>query len=292
MGFSTSGSMLVIFIGAFIALGAVYTASSNATEAVSESYSEQLAAHGDIQETAIDVRARYHEADTNLTVRADNVGSVELSVSATDVLVDGEYTPPSGFGIGTVDGNETDVWGQQEQLRLENDSAVPERIHVVTETGVTGTAAVVVVSPARSNPQTLDRTANETESTIGFDLTSSYKRNITLQSVTIEAVDNATSDPAFIEYSQNASLSELNITLAPDQDTAVATADGNFAIGETISHDGVTLEPDGEAQYLLGEFRASDGTAVPMPTTTVTLTITFEDPEGVVRTYTFTEDGF
>jgi len=290
MGFSTSGSLLIIFIGAFVALGAVYTATSNTTEAVSEGYTDQLATHGEIQETAIEVRARYHEADTNLSVRADNVGAVELSVGATDVLVDGKYTTPSAFEIETVAGDETDVWGQQEQLRLENDSAVPERVHVVTETGVTGTADVEVVGPARSNPRTLDRTDNETESTIAFDLTSSYKRNITLQSVTIEAVEE--SEPAFIEYSRNATLSELNVTLAPDHDRAVVTADGNFAIGETISHEGVALEPDGEARYHLGEFRASDGSPVAMPTTTVTLTVVFEDPEGVVRTFTFTEDGF
>lgn len=292
MGFSTSGSLLVIFVGAFVALGAVYTATSNATEQVSEAYGDQLSAHEEVQETAIEVRARYHEADTNLTVRADNVGSVDLSVSATDVLVDGEYTPSSAFEIGAVGGEQTDIWGQQEQLRLENDSAVAERVHVVTESGVTATAMVDVVSPVRSNPRTLDRTNNGTESTIAFDLTSSYKRNITLQSVTIEAVENASTDPAFIEYSQNASLSELNITLAPDHGTTVATADGKFQIGNTISHDGVTLTPDGEAKYRLGEFRASDGTPVAMPTTTVTLTVTFEDPYGVVRTFTFTEDGF
>lgn len=290
MGFSTSGSLLVIFFSAFLALGTVYTAGANTTDHLSDGYGDQLSQHHEIQDTAIDVSAVYHETDSNLTIRVDNVGSTELTVNSTDVLVDGEYRTPADFEIRTVEDRQTDLWGLAEQLRLENQSTVPDRVHVVTETGVTGTTAVDVFGLNNSNPGTLDRTNNGTESTIAFDIESSYDENITLQSVTVDAVDGE--DPDVIEYANDPGLSEVNITLVTNQSDAVATADGSFAIGEQISHDAVEIDRETAVRYRIGEFRTSDGTPVAMPSTSVTITITFEDPYGVERTFTFTEDRF
>lgn len=290
MGFSTSGSLLVIFFATFLAVGTMYTVVANTTEGLSDAYDDQLSTHAEIAETTVDVQAVYHEADGNLTVRADNVGSIDLTVANTDVLVDGAYRSSSAFEISTVDDQESDVWGKEQQLRLENSSAVPSRVLVVTETGVTETTVVDVAGLTNSNPRTLDRTGNTTDSTIAFDLNSSYNRNITLQSVTIESVDGAS--PSYINYENDAALSELNVTLAPAHETAVATADGNFTLGERVPHDGITVEPDDNARYRIGEFRDSSGSPVAMPSTTVTVTITFADPEGIERTFTFTEDDF
>jgi flagellar protein FlaF len=289
-GFSTSGSLLIIFFGTFLALGTMYTVLSNTTDEVSGAYDDQLETHNEIADTKIDVTAVYHESDGNLTVRADNVGAIDLTVEGTDVLVDGSYRSSGAFEISTVDGQDTDIWGKNQQLRLENSSTAPERVHLVTETGVTQTTAVEVVGLTNSNPRTLDRTGNTIDSTIAFDLNSSYSGTITLKSVTIESVDGA--NPSYINYENDPALSEVNVTLAPNHGTPVATADGNFTISERISHDNTTLEPDDKARYRIGEFRDSAGNPVAMPSTTVTITVTFEDPEGVERTVTFTEGDF
>jgi flagellar protein FlaF len=289
-GVSTSGSLLVIFFGAFLALGTIYTVASNTTDDLSGAYSDELSTQSTIVETDLSVEATYHAVDGNLTVRADNDGSTDLTVGDTNVLVDGLFRSLSGFGVVTVDGRETDLWKPDTQLRVENSSAGADRVKVVTEHGVAATATVDVADITQSNPQTLDRTGNGTDSTIAFDIESSYDANVTLLNVSVDAVDGES--PTTIHYANNASLSEVNVTLAPDHSTAAATADGEFAIGETIPHGGVTLGPDGTARYRIGEFRDSNGDPVAMPSTTVTVTITFEDPHGVERTFMFTEGGF
>lgn len=290
MGVSTSGSLLLIFFGSFIALGAVYTATANTSESLTGAYDDHLATQNAIAETALSVEATYHETDGNLTIRATNTGSRDLQVSDSTVLVDGAFRALSAFQISTVDGQETDLWGVDTQLRLENATARPERVKVVTDSGVAETVAVDAVSLQNTSPRTLDRTDNGTDSTIAFDIETSYDDNVTLNSVSIDAVEGAV--PTTIDYANDPSLSELNITRAPTHGSPAATADGSFAVGETIAHDGVTLRPDGTARYRVGEFRDSNGDPVAMPSTTVTVTITFTDPAGVERTFTFTEGGF
>lgn len=288
-GVSTSGSLLLIFFGAFIALGTAYTVAANTTDELTDAYSDELSTQTAVSETALTVQGRYHETDGNLTVRANNDGSTDLAVSETDVLVDGAFRPVPGFEIRTVDGQETDLWQSGEQVRLENESTEPDRVKVVTGTGVAATATVTTVGFENSNPQTLDRTGDGNDSTIAFDVESTYPENVTLRSVTVESVEGE--DAETIEYDDE-TLSELNITRAPDHSEAIATADGPFDVGAVISHEEVTLGPDDTLRYRIGAFRDSDGDPVAMPSTTVTITITFEDPEGVERTFTFEEGGF
>lgn len=291
MGISTSGSLLLIFLGLFLALGTMYTTTSNTTERVTDAYGDQMAQQAAIEETSINVtRAIYHETDGNLTIRVNNTGQRTLSVEATDTFVDGTYTAAEQFAIATVDGTDSDVWGQREQLRLETATDQPTRVKVVSQEGIADTATVTPMGLAGGNPQTLDRSANNTESTVAFELTSSYDENVTLQSITIEGVDNE--NPTYYNFSQDSDISEVNVSKSADPGTPIATVDGNFTLGERVPHAGVTLEPGSGVRYTVGEFRDVNGLAVDMPNTTVTITITYEDPRGVVRTYTFTEDGF
>ncbi|MFC7073716.1 hypothetical protein ACFQJ7_07525 [Halovenus rubra] len=290
MGFSTSASLLIIFFGAFIALGTVYTVASNTTEDVSTAYSDDFSAESAIVETGLSVEATYHETDGNLTLRADNDGATDLIVSEMDVLVDGVFRPLSSFDIVAVDDRGTDLWKTGEQLRIENTSASATRVKVITDTGVAATAPVTVVGFTNDSARTLDRTGNGTDSTISFDIETSYAENVTLQSVSVDTVAGA--GPTTLNYAKNGSLSELNITIGPNHGTANATADGEFSIGETISHNAISLGPEETARYRLGEFRDASGSPVAMPSTTVSVTITFEDPYGVERTFSFTEAGF
>lgn len=294
MGFSTSGSLLLIFFGVFIALGSMYTVTSNTSDHLAGAVGDQLSSHDDIQETDIDItEALWHETDGNLTLRIDNVGSTELSVAATDVLLDGEYRATDEFEIATVEGDETDIWSLGEQLRLENESERPERVKVVSEVGVAATAAVTPAGIENtSHVDTLDRTESGNESAIEFDITNTYEENVTLQTATIEDVNADGTDPEYVNNTEDTALPELNITLLSD---TVATADGNFTIGETIPHGSVELEPGDEARYVIGEFRYDEGgesEVVDMPDSEVTITITYEDPYGVERSYTYTEVRF
>ena len=144
MGVSTSASLLVVFIAVFIALGSVFTAGSNAVDTVNDAQGDQYEQHDTVQRMSINVTsATYNSGD--LTIRVNNTGGESLSVNATDVLVDGEYVSIGTFDA-TVDGESTDRWDLEQQLRLTTDSfgTAPDRVKVVTEVGIAGTAAVEV----------------------------------------------------------------------------------------------------------------------------------------------------
>lgn len=291
MGFSTSGSLLIIFLGLFLALGTVYTVSSNTSERLVEAYSDQHKQQQDIQDTEINVtRAIYHETDGHLTIRINNTGSQTLSVEATDTFVDGEYRAGDEFAVVTVDGNDTDIWEMGQQLRLENESTQPARVKVITEVGVADTATVTAMGLRNVSAATLDRSNNGTQSSIAFEIASSYDKPVRLVGVSIERVEGE--NPTFYNFSQDPGISEVNVSQASDPSTPLATADGTFTLGETVTHSGVELGPSGAVRYTVGEFRDSNELAVDMPDTTVTITLVYEDPRGVERTYTFTEDDF
>jgi len=285
MGVSTSASLLVVFFGALVALGAVYTAGSNTTAELSDAYGESLSTQAEIQETGLELTAVYHEPESALTVRADNVGSRTLSTETTDVLVDGAYRPLSEFEISTVDDRETEVWAAGEQLRLETETAPPERVKLVTERGVAETVPVVSAALEQHNPRTLDETGDGDDSTIAFEFESSYPEAVTLLDLTVDEVDGADAE----EISYDDALSEVSVTRL-ETDETVASAEGRFDVGETIEHDAFELGSD--VKYRIGAFRDGDGEPVAMPSTTVTVTLTYEDPAGVERTKTFTEEGF
>jgi flagellar protein FlaF len=145
MGVSTSASLLVIFVGVFVALGTVYTAGSTAVDQVQDAEGDRLDRQHTIQRTAVTVTAAEWKSGT-LTVRVNNTGSAALSINGTDVLADGAYVSIDDF-TATVDGEATDRWGLDEQLVLQTDSlgTAPDRVKVVTEVGVAGTARVEVI---------------------------------------------------------------------------------------------------------------------------------------------------
>jgi len=144
MGVSTSASLLVIFVGVFVALGTVYTAGSNANDRVAEAQDEQLDRQQSILRTSVNVTAAEYDSGT-LTVRVNNTGATQLSVDGTDLLADGVYVSPTAI-TATVDGASTDRWGLEEQLVVRTDSlgSAPDRVKVVTEVGIADTAPVEV----------------------------------------------------------------------------------------------------------------------------------------------------
>lgn len=294
MGFSTSGSLLVIFVGLFIALGTMYTAASNTSDYFSEAASDQLSQHSDAQETRIDVTVVWHATEENLTIRVDNVGSTALSVGATSVLVDGEYFGTDEFDVVTVgetdeDGDtggvtaeqaDTDVWERGEQLRLENTTDEPERVKVVTGVGVAVAQPVTVAGIDLVDGVSLDTTGDGVDDSIEFDVTSTYDANVTLQDLTVAETET---DATTIDHRDDP---EVQVSLGPDFEETETTASGNFSIGEAVvTEDSVPLGFEEVARYTVGEFRDDDG-VVDVSETTVTVTIGYEDPAGVDREFT------
>jgi flagellar protein FlaF len=139
VGFSVSGSAAIVFASLFIAFGMWYTASANSFERVTEAQQDRTDGVLETRNTGVAVSAAdYNQSgDGTLVVAVDNTGTAQLSVSETDLLVDGSYT--HNWNSSVAGNPDTDLWLAGEQLtitvRVGNGTA-PDRIKVVTETGV------------------------------------------------------------------------------------------------------------------------------------------------------------
>ncbi|CAM2925872.1 MULTISPECIES: fla cluster protein FlaF [Halobacterium] len=145
MGFSVSGSAAILFIAAFVSVGILYSAAFNGFERVQDANNARndrvLTAKNTVVEVA---NTTYDSVNDTVTVNATNNGSTTLSVSQTDVLVDGEYVTDSAYVSSSVAGNsQTDLWlpGETYSVTVPTGSA-PTRVKVVTGTGVTATEVV------------------------------------------------------------------------------------------------------------------------------------------------------
>ncbi len=92
MGFSVSGAMAVILIGAFVAFGIAFPTMVQSVEHISSANSDQLdriqlSNNADIEF----ISAEYNSSQNNVTVEVENTGTVEIPVETMDFLVDGEY---------------------------------------------------------------------------------------------------------------------------------------------------------------------------------------------------------
>lgn len=137
MGFSVSGSAAIVFIAAFVSVGILYSAAYNGYEEVT--VAEDGQADRLLQQRNTDVSivgTSYNSTEENFTVQIMNDGSTTLSVSETDVVLDGVYQ--SSWESYNVSGSTTtDVWAPGETLNVTvNSTSDPGRVKVVTGTGV------------------------------------------------------------------------------------------------------------------------------------------------------------
>ena len=147
MGFSTSGAAAIIFVGLLIAVGIAYPVLETAHDRRSTAIDDRDDRALDLRNTAIDVTdVTYDDAEGDGTaiVNVTNTGSTSLSVSKTDLLVDGEYVPiPEET---TVEGvSNRDLWQPGETLSMTVDSVEdePDRVKGVTEHGIAVTVTEV-----------------------------------------------------------------------------------------------------------------------------------------------------
>lgn len=136
MGFSVSGSLAVVAVGALIALSMTYTAGANGFERVTDARDGHADHVVERRNADIEVaNATYFDGNTTLRVTVNNTGTTSLSVNATDLLADNTYITN---GTRTVAGDTgTDLWLPGEQLTVE--VSLPDRpdaVTVVTEHGL------------------------------------------------------------------------------------------------------------------------------------------------------------
>lgn len=138
MGFSTSAAAAVIFVGALVSLGLLYPATAGSFEQVNDALGdrEDRLLEQRNTEVAID-RAEYNATTEDVTVVVENTGTTALAVNDTDVMLNGSIrTENVTLAVENVTGRT--VWAPGETLRItvENVSAAPGRVKVVTEYGV------------------------------------------------------------------------------------------------------------------------------------------------------------
>ena len=140
MGFSVSASTAVIFAGLFLALGIFYPAMANSYERVQAADADQ--ADRALEQANTDIRLDDITVTGNqLEVTLTNNGSTSLTVSETDLLVNGTYIQRSELDttVTDVDGDDdsaTTLWLPGETLEITYDAGTVDRVRVVTEHGV------------------------------------------------------------------------------------------------------------------------------------------------------------
>lgn len=142
MGFSVSGSLVIVLLGLFIALGAFYGSLSNSVERVVDAESDRIDRMDRVAETGVEITGVdvVNATSCDVEVTAENAGETTLDVNETDLLYDNEYRTAWRQNA-TVDGEATDLWHPGAELTLTTHDHVspPERVKLVAGPGVAST---------------------------------------------------------------------------------------------------------------------------------------------------------
>lgn len=137
MGFSTSAAVAVVSIGFLISVGLLYPAVEQSVQDVSEATDQRQDRMMDTRNSDAAVHnVTYNTTSGVLNVTVDNTGAVTMDADQTDLLVDGRLVTNRTTFVDGVEGRK--LWVPDEQLRVETSapSAAPDRVVVVTETGL------------------------------------------------------------------------------------------------------------------------------------------------------------
>lgn len=143
MGFSVSGSVVVVLLGLFIALGTFYTSGANTMERLSEAEADRADHLRHVQESAVNVTSVTITDDTacDIGITATNTGSTTLALPDVDLLLD-NVVVTDWQDAASVDGDsDTDLWlpGEQLVVNRTDRSTAPDHTKLVTGVGVTST---------------------------------------------------------------------------------------------------------------------------------------------------------
>ena len=145
MGFSVSGSAVIVFIGFVVAAGVAVPPLLGSVGDLAGAQGTQIDQGTDRLNTDVEiVAATYDDGAGNLTVEIENTGTTVLSVENTDLLVDGEIQTERGHNrtsaITLDDGSadsDAELWLPAETLNITVDADTePDRVKVVTDNGI------------------------------------------------------------------------------------------------------------------------------------------------------------
>jgi flagellar protein FlaF len=140
MGFSVSGSFVVVVLGVFVAASTVYASGGNTVERLTDAGDDRTDRLDTVHDTEINITAvTVSNTGCNVTVEVNNTGSTALSLEKTTLLLDN--SPQLNWRDGATVGGDgsTDLWLPGERLAVvrPGQSAAPDATTVVTKTGVT-----------------------------------------------------------------------------------------------------------------------------------------------------------
>ena len=151
MGFSVSGTFVILLMGLFIALGAFYGSVSNNTERITDAKLAQQE-HGDqIHEVAFNITSvtLLSEVSCGIQIQANNTGQETLQLTDTDLLLDNDYRQDwqsDAVVASDTFGDEpgTELWFPGERLTIEDTSidTAPRSVKLVSGPGVSQTQGV------------------------------------------------------------------------------------------------------------------------------------------------------
>lgn len=146
MGFSVSGSWVLILVGTLAAFGSLYSAAANTAEHYEESRQLQQDHLQQIQGTDVSIASvsLVDGVSCGVNVTVENTGETTLDLNETDLLYD------NGYQVGwradaEIDGDgNTDIWRPGQTLSITDDGllSAPDRIKIVTGSGVADTTEV------------------------------------------------------------------------------------------------------------------------------------------------------
>jgi flagellar protein FlaF len=143
MGLEVSASYAILAFALFMSVGIMYGSVWNAAERTSDSLEDGRTHSDELRKTDITVVGADYAAGT-LRLSVKNTGTTDLSVSATDLLVDGRYITAESRDSTVVGESNTNVWVQGETLEFRVDAPPPTYVKVVTEYGVASRVPVDV----------------------------------------------------------------------------------------------------------------------------------------------------
>ena len=146
MGFSVSGSWVLLFVGTFAAFGSLYSATANTTEHYTDARDFQRNHLAEIQGTDVSITS-VSLADgvgCGVNVTVENTGETTLDSNETDLLYDNDYQAGWQSSAQIEGDDSTDIWEPGQTLSISDDDMLeaPNRIKVVTGPGVADTAEV------------------------------------------------------------------------------------------------------------------------------------------------------
>jgi len=148
MGFSTSAAVAVVSIGFLISVGLLYPAIEQSVQDVSDATDTREDRMLDTRNSdAVLSDVTYNTTTGVLNVTVNNTGTVTMDAATTDLLVDGTIATNRTTFVDGVADRELWVAGEQLRIKARDVTAAPDRVVVVTGTGLErSTTEITVVS--------------------------------------------------------------------------------------------------------------------------------------------------